>query len=135
MSGETVMIAHGRFDVQVTPIPMAGTDRFARYLLDKKLFGDLEAESQGEMMGAGTDVKGSAGAVAFEKVTGTLHGKRGSFILQHRSTMRRNADYRMDITVVPDSGTDELEGITGVFQIILEGKDHAYQFDYTLEGK
>jgi hypothetical protein len=68
-------------------------------------------------------------------VTGTLHGKRGSFILQHRSTMRRNADYRMDITVVPDSGTDELTGISGVFQIILENKDHAYQFDYTLEEK
>jgi hypothetical protein len=128
------MIARGRFDVKVTPIPMADGDRFARYLLDKQIFGDLEAESAGEMMGAGTDVKGSAGAVAFEKVTGTLHGKRGTFVLQHKSTMRANADYRMDITVVPDSGTDELTGIAGTFQILLDGKDHTYQFDYTLDG-
>ena len=129
------MIARGRFDVKVTPISSedAGTSRFPRYLLDKTVHGDLEGQSEGEMMATDTPVKGSAGAVAFEVVTGTLHGKHGSFVLQHKSTMRAGGDFKMDITVVPDSGTDELAGITGVFQIILEGKDHAYQFDYTLD--
>jgi hypothetical protein len=131
------MIARGDFDVKVTPIPPddAGIGRFARYLLDKQVHGDLQAESQGEMMATDTPVQGSAGAVAFERVTGTLHGKRGSFVLMHKSTMRAGGDFKMDITVVPDSGTDELTGIAGVFQIILEGKSHHYEFDYTLEEK
>jgi hypothetical protein len=131
-----MMNARGRFDVKVTPIaPDAGAGRFNRLLLDKQIHGDLEATSEGEMMGADSPVQGSAGYVAVERVTGTLHGKRGSFVLQHKSSMRRGADFKMDITVVPDSGTDELAGITGTFTILFEGKDHLYSFDYTLEEK
>ena len=129
------MIARGRFDVKVTPIPMGdpATGRFNRLLLDKQIQGDLEATSEGEMMGADTPVQGSAGYVAVERVTGSLHGRKGSFVLQHKSTMRKGADFRMDITVVPDSGTEELTGIAGTFTIIFEGKNHLYEFDYTLE--
>ena len=131
------MIARGRFDVKVTPIPMGdpGTGRFNRLFLDKQIQGDLEATSEGEMMGADSPVKGSAGYVAVERITGSLHGKQGSFVLQHKSSMRKGADFKMDITVVPDSGTDELTGIAGTFTIIFEGKDHLYEFDYTLEEK
>ena len=129
------MIARGRFDVKVTPIPMgdAGTGRFNRLLLDKQIEGDLEGTSEGEMMGADSPVQGSAGYVAVERVTGMLHGKKGSFVLQHKSSMRKGADFKMDITVVPDSGTNELAGIAGTFTIIFEGKNHLYEFDYTLE--
>lgn len=129
------MIARGRFDVKVTPIPMGdpSTGRFNRLFLDKQIQGDLEATSEGEMMGADTPVPGSAGYVAVERVTGSLHGKKGSFVLQHKSTMRKGADFRMDITVVPDSGTEELTGLAGTFTIIFEGKNHLYEFDYTLE--
>jgi hypothetical protein len=130
------MVAKGTFDVTVTPVPFdSATGRFNRLFLDKQIQGDLEGESQGEMMGTETQVKGSAGYVAVERVTGTLHGKRGSFVLQHKSTMRKGADFKMDITVVPDSGTDELTGIAGTFNIIFEGKNHLYEFDYALDEK
>ena len=130
------MIARGTFDVKVTPIPMeGGAGRFGRLLLDKQIHGDLEAQGEGEMMGTETQVKGSAGYVAIERIVGTLHGKRGSFVLQHKSTMRAGADFKMDVTVVPDSGTDELIGIAGRFTILFEGKNHLYEFDYTLDGK
>lgn len=131
------MIARGRFDVKVTPIPMGdpGTGRFNRLFLDKQIQGDLEATSEGEMMGADSPVQGSAGYVAVERITGSLHGKKGSFVLQHKSSMRKGADFRMDITVVPDSGTHELTGLAGTFTIIFEGKNHLYEFDYTLEEK
>lgn len=130
------MIARGNFDVKVTPVvPNGDGGRFNRLLLDKQIHGDLEGTSEGEMMGADTAVKGSAGYVAVERVTGTLHGKSGSFALLHKSTMRKGADFRMDITVVPDSGTDELASIAGTFTIIFEGKNHLYEFDYSLEDK
>lgn len=40
---------------------------------------------------AGTAVHGSPGYVAVERVTGTLHGRRGSFALQHSGTMNRGS--------------------------------------------
>jgi hypothetical protein len=101
--------------------------------IDKKFTGDLEAASQGEMLSAGTAVKGSAGYVAIEKVTGTLHGREGSFILQHNATMNRGAP-SLSIAVVPDSGTGALAGIAGTMQIIIENKQHSYTFDYSLDG-
>ncbi len=129
------MIARGNFAVKTTPVPMGdpSTGRFNRLLIDKQIHGDLEGESEGEMMVGDSPVQGSGGYVAVERVTGSLHGKKGSFVLQHKSTMRKGADFKMDITVVPDSGTNELEGIAGTFTIIFEGKNHLYEFDYTLE--
>jgi hypothetical protein len=101
--------------------------------LDKKYSGDLDATAVGEMLSAGTAVKNSAGYVAIEKVTGTLHGRDGSFTLQHSATMNRGAP-SLSITVIPDSGTGALAGITGSLQIIIEGKKHSYVFDYSLDG-
>jgi len=49
--------------------------------IDKQFNGDLEATSKGEMLSAMTDVKGSAGYVAIERVSGTLHGRGGTFVL------------------------------------------------------
>ena len=51
--------------------------------LDKRFHGELEATSRGEMLSAGTSVKGSAGYVAIERVEGTLEGRSGTFVLQH----------------------------------------------------
>ena len=102
-----------------------------RMSLDKQFFGDLAAIGKGEMLTAVTDVKGSAGYVAVERVTGTLHGRKGSFVFQHAGTMNRSAQ-ELSITVVPDSGTDELTGIAGKFTLdIVDGK-HFYAFDYSL---
>jgi hypothetical protein len=99
--------------------------------LDKQFEGDLVAAGKGEMLTALTPIKGSAGYVAIERVTGTLQGRSGSFIFQHSGTMDQGAQ-RLSITVVPGSGTAALAGISGTFRInITEGK-HFYEFEYSL---
>lgn len=129
--------ATGSFDVKLTPQPLTDTSdsTLGRMSIDKKFHGDLDASSKGEMLSAMTAVKGSAGYVAMEKVTGTLAGKTGTFVLQHHATMDRGTPH-LAIEVVPDSGTGQLAGITGTMNIrITEGK-HFYDFDYALpEGR
>ena len=83
------------------------------------------------MVGAFTAVEGSAGYVALERVTGSLNGKKGSFVLQHNGTMKQGVS-TMIVTVVPDSGTEELTGLSGTMEIIIEGKVHSYILEYTL---
>lgn len=126
--------ASGPFEVKLTPQPAGDKPEGAllgRMAIDKQYRGDLEASAKGEMLTAGTAVKGSAGYVAIEHVSGTLHGKSGTFILQHTGTMTRGAP-QLSITVVPDSGTGQLAGLAGKMAInIVEGK-HAYEFEYTL---
>jgi len=129
--------ASGTFEVKLIPLTMAdsadsaGDKTLARMSIDKQFHGDLEATSKGEMLSAGTSVKGSAGYVAIERVSGTLHGRRGTFVLQHSGTMTRGAP-QLSVTVVPDSGTGELVGLAGKMTItIAEGK-HSYEFEYTL---
>ena len=128
--------AKGPFDVRLSPQPLAVEDEAggatrARLALDKRYQGDLEATSSGEMLSVMTTTQGSAGFVAIEKVTGTLGGRSGSFALQHSGTMNRGAP-TLAIHVVPDSGSDELEGLTGTMRIVIaEGGKHSYEFDYT----
>jgi hypothetical protein len=124
------MHARGTFDVKLTP---QSTDPvMGRMTIAKQLHGDLEGTSAGEMLTAMTSVKDSAGYVAVEKFTGTLGGRRGSFILQHHATMARGAQH-LSIEVVPDSGTDQMVGIAGTMSITIDadGK-HFYDFEYTL---
>jgi len=102
--------------------------------IDKKFSGDLEATSQGEMLAAMTAVKGSAGYVAIERVSGTLHGRHGTFVLQHSGTMTRGMP-ALSVTVVPDSGTEELTGLTGRMTIKIDAGNHFYEFDYMLPEK
>ena len=134
---EAVLTAHARgpFNVKLTPQPFddKGEDvLLGRMTLDKQFHGDLEGISRGVMLSAGTSVKGSGGYVAMERVTGTLGGRSGSFVLQHSGTMDRNA-LRLTITVVPDSGTGQLTGITGKMDIKIEGDGkHFYDLEYTL---
>ena len=126
--------ATGSFDVKVVPQaaddPAAGP--FSRLFLDKKFTGDLDGVSKGQMMGAGTAVEGSAAYVAFEVVTGTLDGRHGTFILQHTGTMRKGGA-TLQVTVVPDSGTGGLVGLTGTMTIIIDGKQHSYDLEYSLD--
>jgi hypothetical protein len=125
--------ATGTFDVKVTPLPAdehASTGEFARLSLDKQYRGAVEGTSRGQMLAADTAVKGSGAYVALERVSGTLNGRTGSFILQHNGTMAGGA-YDLKVTVVPDSGTDELVGLSGTLKIIIEGGKHSYEFDYT----
>lgn len=128
------MEVEGTFDVTVTP---QESDRdldgpVGRYLLDKQYHGPLEATSRGQMLGYRSTVEGSAGYVAMEWVTGTLDGRRGSFVLQHSATMKRGASVPLKVLVVPDSGTDELVGLTGELEIRIDGEQHSYLFRYSL---
>lgn len=125
--------ASGTFEVKVTPQAPEATDHsgVGRLLLDKEFHGDLEATSQGQMLAVGTAVQDSAGYVAVEKVTGALHGKSGTFALQHSGTMTRG-NPGLSVTVVPDSGTGDLAGLTGKMQIIIADGKHSYEFEYTL---
>ncbi len=125
------MTANGTFDVTLTPQPLAGESPIGSLSIDKAFHGDLEATSQGHMLAFNTPVKGSAGYVAMEQVTGALGGREGTFVLQHSGTMTRGAA-SLTLTVVPDSGTGELTGLTGSMQIIIEGGKHSYQFEYRL---
>ena len=126
------MTANGTFEVRLSPQndnpdePLLG-----RMLIDKQFHGDLEAVSKGQMLTGMTTVKGSAGYVAIEKVSGTLHGHKGTFILQHTGTMKRG-EAGLSVTVVPDSGTDELRGLTGKMEIIIAEGKHYYKFEYAL---
>lgn len=125
--------ASGAFDVKMNPQPaIEGDDsNLGRMSLDKQFHGDLEATSKGQMLAAMTEVQGSAGYVALERVTGTLHGRKGTFVLQHFGIMDRG-EPQLTITVVPDSGTGQLAGLSGKMAInIAEGK-HSYDFEYTL---
>ncbi len=123
--------ASGTFEVKMTPQPADDAAAIGRFLLDKKFHGDLEGTSLGQMLAIGTDVEGSAGYVAMEKVSAKLNDRDGTFALQHTGTMNRGVA-ELSVTVVPDSGTAELAGLSGKMDIkITEGK-HFYEFDYTL---
>jgi hypothetical protein len=126
--------ATGTFEVKTVPqVPEdnVGDPSVGRLALDKTFHGDLEGTGKGQMLAAGTDVKGSAGYVAMERVTGTLQGLAGSFALQHSGTMTRGVP-ALSITVVPDSGTGQLAGLAGKLTIEIAGGKHSYDFEYSL---
>jgi len=133
---EAVMDTHasGTFDVKITPQAADEIETAAavsRMSIDKVIHGELEGTSKGEMLAAMTDVKGSGAYVALERVTGSLNGRTGTFVLQHAGTMT-SASQQLLITVVPDSGTGQLVGLAGKFIIKIENKKHFYEFDYSL---
>jgi hypothetical protein len=126
--------ASGSFEVKIIPQPQeegVGDPSVGRMALDKQFHGGLEAMSRGQMLTAMTDVEGSAGYVAIERVTGTLDGRGGTFALQHSGTMTRGVP-QLTITVVPDSGTGELLGLAGRMTIDIADGKHSYDFEYTL---
>lgn len=126
--------ASGAFDVKLNPLPIESPDadeRRGRMALDKRFHGELDATGVGQMLTATGAVKGSAGYVAIERVSGTLHGRNGSFMLQHSGTMTRGAP-SLSITVVPDSGDGELAGIEGRMSITITDGAHRYDFEYRL---
>jgi hypothetical protein len=127
----------GSFEVKLTPQPLADTEAgklLGRMSIVKEFTGGLRATSRGEMLTALTGVEGSAGYVAIERVTGTLGGKKGSFVLQHHGLMKRGTQ-QLTITVVPDSGTEELKGLEGKMDIKIEEAKHFYVFEYSLPSQ
>jgi hypothetical protein len=130
------MTRHARGTFEVKLVPQAPDDKaegtsLGRVSIDKQFHGDLEGTSKGEMLTAFTGIKGSAGYVAVERIIGSLAGRVGSFVLQHNGTMTRG-NPQQTITVVPDSGSSELQGIAGAMRIDIAGGTHSYDFEYTL---
>ena len=123
--------ASGTFEVKITPQDDKTAEGLGRMTIAKQIHGDLEATSAGQMLTAMTKVEGSAVYVAVERVEGTLHGRHGSFMLHHLGMMNRGTQ-QLTITVVTDSGTDQLVGITGTMTIKIEGGKHFYDLEYTL---
>lgn len=126
--------ASGTFEVKLQPLgegDVAAGSSLGRMSLDKQFIGDLQAVGKGEMLAARSDIPTSAAYVAIERVTGTLHGREGSFVLVHKGVMTSQAQ-RLVIEVVPDTGTGELVGISGMLGIRIEGGKHYYDFDYEL---
>ena len=123
-------VVKGEFDVKLTP----QTDdeiNVGRMLINKSYRGGLDGSGQGQMLSKRTSIEGSAGYVAIEEFTGSIKGKKGSFTLLHTGVMDRG-ESSLEVIVVPDSGTGELEGISGKMKInISEGK-HSYEFEYTI---
>ncbi len=123
--------AHGTFTVKVEPLTPAPAGGLSRYSIDKEIHGDLEAATKGEMFSGGDPKAGAAGYVAIEVVTGILAGKHGSFALQHFATMDASGP-KMQVVVVPGSGTGELKGIAGTFTITIADGKHTYDLEYSL---
>jgi hypothetical protein len=124
--------ATGTFEVKMSPQDAPESPGVGRMLLDKQFHGDLEATSKGQMLAAMTSVQGSAGYVAIEQVSGKLKGRAGTFVLQHNGIMDRGKP-QLSVTVVPDSGTGELAGLSGRMDIIIEGGKHSYVFEYQIQ--
>ncbi len=124
-------IAKGTFTVDMRPAGPGPAEGLARFSAEKQIHGDLEATSKGEMLSGGDAKQGAAGYVAIELVTGKLNGKSGSFALQQMGSMDENGK-RLSVIVVPGSGAGELKGITGTFEIKIEGGKHFYSLEYSL---
>jgi hypothetical protein len=127
--------ATGPFEVKLNPLDAYNTSdaSFGRRSIDKHFHGGLEAVSQGEMLSIGAS-RDNAGYVAMERVTGNLHGRKGSFALMHNATMAGGVPY-LNIIVVPGSGTGELAGLSGKMNIVIApGGAHSYEFDYSLDA-
>ena len=123
--------ATGTFEVKLTPQVDGEDCGVGRMTIDKQFHGDLEATSQGQMLAARSSVKGSAGYVAMERVSGSLNGLTGTFVLQHSGTMTRG-EPSLSVTVVPDSGTGDLTGLSGKMTIDLAAGKHSYVFQYAI---
>jgi hypothetical protein len=124
--------ARGSFEIQrrdQSVIYDGEGTKLGRISFDKQFSGDLQGTAVVEMLSALSEVKGSAGYVAIERVTGSLAGLKGNFVFQHSGSMKGGVA-TLNLTVVPDSADGELKGLSGSLKIdIVEGK-HLYVFDY-----
>lgn len=130
-AGDKSMQIEGTFDVKLTPQPPAEGQTWGRQTIAKTFHGALDGSSRGEMLAAGTAVKGSAGYVALEQVSATLEGRHGTFFLQHYGQMDKGAP-TLTVSVIPDSATGDLTGLRGTMTIDITGGQHHYTFTYQL---
>jgi hypothetical protein len=131
------MHARGTFVVKISPTDVSALGQEAgigRMTIDKTFSGDIEGTSKGEMLTGGTDSTGAMAYVALERVTGKLNGRSGSFLLMHNASMLKSdpVSGMLQVTVVPQSGTDELAGLSGKLTITIEAGKHSFDLEYEL---
>jgi hypothetical protein len=103
-----------------------------RAQISKTFTGDLVGTGVVEMLTTVCGESGSRAYVAMERIEGTLAGRTGSFVLHHSATATASGQ-SATWTVVPDSGTGELAGITGTGDIaIAPDGSHTFTLDYDL---
>jgi len=133
-------IVHAKGSFEVKMIPAEATDfekanDIARMTSDKTWHGDFEGVSHVEMITGSTASTGSMAYVAIERMTGKLNGRQGSFTFSHRASMMKGeapSAGELSVTVVPNSGTGELTGLTGSLMIHIDQGKHTWTFDYSL---
>jgi len=128
------MHARGTFSVELEASPPFEEDAgiaFSRVRVDKRFEGTLEAESVVHMLAVMTPVKTSRAYVAVERVVGTLDGREGAFAVTHLGVQTAD-EQSLALAIVPDSGTGELEGITGTLSIEFTDGQHFYEIDWSL---
>jgi hypothetical protein len=123
--------AKGTFDVDVVPQPAMAGSPIQRMSINKQFHGDLTGTSVGEMLANRVDGTGAGFYVALERVTATVGGRHGTFVLMHRGTMSSEG-LELSVTVARASGTDGLVGIGGTLTITIVDTKHLYEFEYTL---
>ncbi|MGH3147496.1 MAG: DUF3224 domain-containing protein [Rubrobacter sp.] len=128
--------AAGTFEIESweeQPYEEQDGTRLARTRLTKTFSGDVEGRSAAELLMAYGSEEGSAAYVGLERVTGSVHGRSGSFVLRHSAVMERG-EGKSSLDVVPDSGTGELRGLRGEARISVEpGGGHSFTLDYDFE--
>ncbi len=124
----------GTFEISMKAEPPYDTVdgvNLGRASFDKRFSGPLQATSVVQMLSARTPVENSAGYVAVERIVGMLEGRSGSFVVLQTGLMNRG-EQSLTITIVPDSGTGELAGISGKMNIRIVDRQHHYELEYAL---
>ena len=123
------MSATGIFEVNLDPQNDENAPA-GRMIIDKKYSGALVGKGIGQMISKRTET-GSAVYSAIEEFEGSLDGKKGAFTLVHYGEMSATGQ-KLEVNIVADSGSGELENISGSLQIIQEDKMHKYVLNYKL---
>ena len=127
--------ATGAFDIDVwepQPYDEAEGATLTRTRVTKTFHGEIEGTSVAELLMA-TARNGSMAYVGFERISGSIHGHAGTFVLHHNATASRD-EQSATWTILANSGTGELESLRGEAQIINEpGGKHTFILDYDLD--
>jgi hypothetical protein len=100
--------------------------------ITKTFDGDLQGTSTTDIITAMARVETSAAYCGFERFTGTVHGRKGTFVLHHTATAHAG-ESSLSWTILPDSGTGELLGIRGGGEIVNNEGAHSFDLGYELD--
>ncbi|NNH73179.1 DUF3224 domain-containing protein [Nocardia uniformis] len=80
-----------------------------------------------------TAADGSGTFDSLQRTRGTLDGRTGTFVLRMTGTFCPSGDSRAEWSVIPDSGTGELTGLTGTGGYDSTAGTNTYTLTYSFE--